>query len=246
VLDENNLPPTLPDSKRTGYTYEGKEIIAIRRQGRKPAVRNPDFYTQDQKVDACTLYAVYGDIREVTKLTDVPEKILRQWKEEPWWFEIQKTVFVEQNERLSARISNVLDKAIDQIADRLDNGDQTYNPKTGEITRKPIEARVLASLFETLSHQRRITRGEPTNITAKLTVDENLKRLEEAFKRFAQATEITGEYNAIESRKVEKDCIIEHSGIPQGEDLCEDEGEVWEENSGQTGSSGSDVEETSE
>jgi hypothetical protein len=77
-----------------------------------------------------------------------------------------------------------------EILDRLENGDQTYNPKTGEITRKPIEARVLAGLFDSLSHQRRVNRGEPTQITAKVHVDDRLKQLEEAFIRFASAKEI--------------------------------------------------------
>ena len=193
MLNDNNLPPEVSEDKFTGYHYEGKEVISVRKQGKPRKYRNPTYYDMDTKTDAVTLYCVYGDIKEVSKLTDVPESTLRQWKEEPWWAEIQKRVFVEQNERLSSQISTVLEKAIDQIADRLDNGDQTYNPKTGEITRKPIEARVLSSLFDTLAHQRRVTRGEPTAITARVGVDEQLKKLEAAFKRFSAATEIEGE-----------------------------------------------------
>lgn len=193
MLDEDNLPPATPESAHSNYFYEGKEIVTIRRQGRPKLYKNPDFYDLDTKTDAVTVYCVYGDLLEVSKLTDVPLPELKKWKEEPWWAEIQKKVFVEQNERLSAKISNVLDKTITQIADRLDNGDQTYNPKTGEITRKPIEARVLSGLFETLSHQRRLTRGEPSAITARVGVDDQLKKLEEAFTRFAAAKEIEGE-----------------------------------------------------
>ena len=193
MLDKGTVPHTIDrEDVATGYVYEGKEILAMRTgPGRPPRVRNPDYYSQDQKTDAATLYCVYGDLNEVCRFTDVPVNILRMWKEEPWWIEVQKQVFVEQNDRLSARISGVLDKAIDQIADRLDNGDTTYNPKTGEVTRKPVEAKVLASLFDTLSHQRRVTRGEPTAITAKLGTDNRLEKLEQAFIRFSNATEIT-------------------------------------------------------
>ena len=68
---------------------------------------------------------MYGDVDEVSKLTDVPVNVLREWKQEPWWVEIQRTIFVEQNDKLSTRISGVLDKALHHIVDRLDHGDQT-------------------------------------------------------------------------------------------------------------------------
>lgn len=196
----------------TGYIFEGKEITTVKKPGRPPKIRNPDFYPQQRKTDAATLYCVYGDLAEVNKFTDVPIKVLQAWRNEPWWVEIQKQVYVQQNDKLSARISSVLDKAIDQLADRLDNGDQTYNPKTGEISRKPIEAKVLASMFETLSHQRRITRGEPTAITARIGVADRLNKLEEAFIRFAKAKQIEhGEIvDAIEEGEVQEDCEPEY------------------------------------
>ena len=183
-----------PEEVFTGYQYEGKEIVAVRKVGRPPTYRkNPNYFSMSQKTDAATLYCVYGDMDEVSKLTDVPVKVLREWKQEPWWVEIQKQIYVEQNDKLSSRISGVLETAIEQIVDRLEHGDQTYNPKTGEITRKPIEAKVLTSLFDSLSHQRRVNRGEPTQITAKVQVDDRLKKLEEAFVRFANAKEINPE-----------------------------------------------------
>ena len=193
MLDKGNLPPDTLAKDKTGYFYEGSEIVTIRKQGAPRNYRSPTYFDQERKVDAATLYCVYGDFAEVSKLTDVPIKYLQQWKSEPWWAEVQKQIFDEQNSHLSARISAVLDKAIVQIADRLDNGDQTYNPKTGEITRKPIEAKTLASLFDSLSHQRRITRGEPTAISTRIGVDDRLVKLEEAFRRFAQVRTVEGE-----------------------------------------------------
>lgn len=194
MLYNGNLPPQVDiDKLDSGYKFEGKEILTINPIGRPPKIRNPDYYTIEKKTDAATLYCVYGDVNEVSKILDIPLSVLREWKEEPWWIEIQKKVFVEQNDRLSARISTVLDKAVDQISDRLDHGDTTYNPKTGEVTRKPVEARVLASLFETLSHQRRITRGEPTAISSKIGTDNRLEKLEQAFLRFSKATEIVAQ-----------------------------------------------------
>ena len=187
----NHTSSVIRAEEISGYSYEGQDIVTIRQPGAPPRYsKNPTYYTQQTKTNAATLYCVYGDVEEVSKLTDVPIPVLRAWRQEPWWVEIQKQVFVEQNEKLSAQIAAVLEKAITQITDRLENGDQTYNPKTGEITRKPIEAKVLTSLFDSLSHQRRVTRGEPTSITAKVQVDDRLKQLENAFLRFSNAVEV--------------------------------------------------------
>lgn len=220
MLDENNIPLGIPEEKYTGYHYEGKEIVGVRRNGNPKKYRNPTYFDQEKKTDAATLYCVYGDLIEVSKLTDVPIQYLRQWKEEAWWVEIQKRVFVEQNDRLSARISKVLDASIDQIADRLENGDQTYNPKTGEITRKPIEARVLAGLFESLSHQRRITRGEPTAISARVSVDDRLERLEKAFIAYSQMKTIEAD-DGNESNQSSKEIEVGEGEVcTDGQDTC--------------------------
>lgn len=180
--------------KKSGYFYQGKEIITGRSRGRPPTyVRNPKFYPQFVKVDAATLYAVYGDTAQTAELAQVPESVIRGWKQEPWWIEIQKQVYQEQNEKLAARISSVLDSTITHLEDRLERGDEKLNPKTGEIVTVKVEASVLAKMFETMSHQRRITRGEPTSISAKIGVTDRLRTLETAFLRFAQAKEINYE-----------------------------------------------------
>lgn len=188
------LPVKHSTAEPTGHFFEGQEIIAGKNMGRPPTyIRNPKFHSVDSKTDAATLYAVYGDVEQVSELTNIPQRTIREWKEEPWWVEIQKKVYCEQNENLSSRISKVLDTTITQLEERLEHGDHCIVQKTGEVIVKPVDAAVLAKMFENLSHQRRITRGEPTSITSKVGVDDRLKHLEAAFIRFSQAKEITQE-----------------------------------------------------
>mgnify|MGYP003393443050 FL=1 len=186
-------PLMIDQAKRTYYSLHNKEIVASRPRGRPKTFRNPSFQTLEVKTDAAALYCVYGDTKEVARITGLDEKLIKQWKTEPWWFEVQKQVFVEQNEKLASQLSATLTKTIEDINDRLENGDYTYNPKTGEVTRKPVEAKVVISIFDSLAHQRRITRGEPTSISQKVGVDDRLKRLEEAFINFASVKTIEGE-----------------------------------------------------
>jgi len=176
----------------SGYFLDGQEISTTPRRGRplKADYHNPNWFPQQTKIDACTLYCVYGDVDEVSKLTKVPVKFIRQWKEEPWWNEIQKKVFVEQNEKLGSRISSVLDKSLTEIEERLTNGDYLWDVRKSKLVRKPIDTKVLSNLFNNLVNRRQLIRGEPTSITNKIGVDDRLKFLAEQFEKFASAKEV--------------------------------------------------------
>ena len=180
------------DKEHSGYFLDGQEISTTPRRGRplKADHHNPNWFPQQTKIDACTLYCVYGDIDEVSKLTKVPPKFIREWKEEPWWNEIQKKVFVEQNEKLGSRISTVLDKSLLEIEERLQNGDYLWDVRKSKFVRKPIDTKVLSNLFNNLVNRRQLIRGEPTSITTKLAVDDRLRLLAEQFEKFASAKEV--------------------------------------------------------
>ena len=176
----------------SGYFLDGQEIATTPRRGRplKADHHNPSWFPQQTKIDACTMYCVYGDVDEVSKLTKVPVKYIRQWKEEPWWSEIQKKVFVEQNEKLGSRISSVLDKSLGEIEERLTNGDYLWDVRKSKLVRKPIDTKILSTLFNNLVNRRQLIRGEPTSITNKVGVDDRLKFLAEQFEKFASAKEV--------------------------------------------------------
>ena len=175
--------------KGSGYMLDGQEISLTPRRGRPLKAKHhaPEWWPQQTKVDACTFYCVYGDFDKVSELTKVPAYILRSWHQEPWWVEIQKKVYVEQNENLSARINEVLDKSLIEIKDRLENGDMFFDRKAGEFRRKPVETKTLAILFDNLTTKRQLVRGEPTSISAKIGVEDRLEQLKESFEKFAKS-----------------------------------------------------------
>ena len=198
---------------KSGYFFNNKEIIVQRSKNRGRVltkeemeqlspeqyksvvkVRNkpPKIIPKDLKIEACTLYAVLGDYNEVAKYLnhEIPINTLKQWSKEDWWVEIQKQVYVEQNDKLGATITEVLTKTLQNLLDRLEHGD-TYIDQRGKTHVKPIDAKVLAVMFSTLATQRRLTRGEPTSISVtKQTTDSKLAKLQEEFIRFSQAKEI--------------------------------------------------------
>ena len=180
--------------KDSGYFIDGKQILLHRRPGRpsKQKHHNPTWFPQDVKVEACTLYAVYGDFDIVSEKTRVPANTLRGWHQEPWWVDIQRQVYIEQNENLSSRINIVLDKSLIEIADRLENGDYYFSKVAGELRRKPVDTKTLALLFDNLTTKRQLVRGEPTSISAKIGVDDRLALLADSFEKFAKSRLIEG------------------------------------------------------
>ena len=204
IRDE--LPEDTNPDKLSGYKLDDKEIILSKKRGPGFKFNNPSYFNLEQKTDACALYCVYGDVDQVSELTGIDPKFLRQWKEEPWWSEIQKKVFVEQNEKLASRISGVLDRSLDHLVDRLDNGDYLWDVRKSKLVRKPIDTKVLSNLFNTLVHRRQLIRGEPTNITTQVAVDDRLRLLAKQFEKFANAKEVTqlqpqGEANGYTNEK---------------------------------------------
>lgn len=191
IRDE--LPIDTSEDKLSGYTLDGKEIILGKKRGPGYRISNPNYFNLEQKTDACALYCVYGDVEQVSEMTGIPAKTLREWKDEPWWKEIQKKVFVEQNEKLASRISGVLDRSLDHLVDRLDNGDYLWDVRKSKLVRKPVDTKVLANVFNTLVTRRQLIRGEPTSITSQLAVDDRLKLLAQQFEKFALAKEVEGE-----------------------------------------------------
>lgn len=189
VLDVSYKIPTT-----SGYFIDGKQISLSRRPGRpsKSPHHNPSWFPQDVKVEACTLYAVYGDFEIVSEKTRVPVATLKSWHQEPWWVDIQRQVYIEQNENLSSRINIVLDKSLVEIADRLENGDYYFTKGSQELRRKPVDTKTLALLFDNLTTKRQLVRGEPTSISAKIGVDDRLALLADSFEKFAKSRLIEG------------------------------------------------------
>ena len=188
-----NLPEDTNEDKLSGYKLDDKEIILSKKRGPGFKFNNPSYFNIEQKTDACALYCVYGDVDQVSEMTGIDPKFIRQWKDEPWWSEIQKKVFVEQNEKLASRISGVLDKSLEHLVDRLDNGDYLWDVRKSKLVRKPVDTKVLSNLFNNLITRRQLIRGEPTSITTQVAVDDRLKLLAAQFEKFALAKEVEGE-----------------------------------------------------
>lgn len=199
---------THPD-KITDYVLDGKRVTITKAEGKPPKFRNPKFWSQAKKIEACSLYCVLGDMKQVSELSKVPEKELQKWRTETWWAEVQRKIMIEQNDGLLSKINNTIEQALVMLEDRILNGDCVYLSekigKDGDLiseektVRVPVKARDLSQIFHAMSHQRNLMRGDPTQISASAaTTEEKLLLLRSHFKSFAQGNVIEGEVHQIE------------------------------------------------
>jgi len=202
--------------KVTDYKLDGKRVTLTKQDGNPNKPRratNPLFFPLEKKVEAASLYCVLGNVAEVARLAKLDEKIIRQWKEETWWADIQRKIVVEQNEGLLSKINNTIDQALVMLEDRIVNGDCVYlTEKIGKdgnliseekTVRVPVKARDLAQIFNAMSHQRNLMRGDPTQIVSQTSTETRLLQLQERFTAMSKGTVLDGECKTIEPEKEE-------------------------------------------
>lgn len=186
----------LNSDKFTGYSYEGKPITLSKRQGspiKKPRHRI-HWYPEETKIEAATLWAATRNIDTVSEYVKVSTYIIRKWQQEPWWNSVVSRVVKDHNDQLDQSLTQVIHKAAELMIDRLENGDERINFKTGERFKLPLDSRSLAVTMGIVFDKRQLLRGEATSRTEAVTSSQKLEELKEAFLKFHQATEIEGVY----------------------------------------------------
>jgi hypothetical protein len=176
-------------------TKLGVTTVARRRKNSqivKGKVRgNRKFFTDKEKMEAACAFAVTGNSRRTAEITKIAECTIRAWKQTEWWNEIQSKIVKEQDEELDTKLTKLVDKAVDQVNDRLDSGDYLYDAKNQKMVRKPINGKDLAIITAITVDKRQLLRGLPTSRTEKVSQDERLLKLAEQFKSFVGARDIT-------------------------------------------------------
>lgn len=189
-----------PAHKITDYYFEGKQIALTGQPGypTKLARHNGDWWPEAKRVEAATVFAVVRDLEKTSNLVKIPIKDLKFFQDQPWWDEYIARVVKGKNDVLDAKITEVLDQALDVIKDRLENGEVTYNAKTGEERRLPVRARDAATVAAVLFDKRQLIRGEATSRSETLSPEAKLANLKENFEKLAKSKGINANAEIIE------------------------------------------------
>lgn len=143
-------------------------------------------HTMEKKIEVISQYLVLGNLRMVSATTGVDYGLIRQWKATPWWSELEQEIKATQNIEMDTKLSKIVERSLDAVADRLEHGDHFYDQKEGVIKRKPVAMRDAARVSVDMLSKRELLRGNATDRkeTTQVGMNEQLKLLAAEFAKW--------------------------------------------------------------
>jgi transposase-like protein len=154
----------------------------------KPPGKN---WSDKVKAKAVRDYLKYGSYSEVARRNRIPGDTVREWKSKDWWKELTERYREELDVKLSSKIDDVVQKAVDEIHDRLENGEHILDSKTGEVLRIPTKARDMAAITKVLSDRQDILiKRKKVEQRDEGTLRDKLNSLAAQFSSFVKQTNV--------------------------------------------------------
>ncbi|HNU62663.1 MAG TPA: hypothetical protein PKL04_10740 [Methanofastidiosum sp.] len=152
---------------------------------KKKGAGSPGQWPESKKIELVTTFLATGSFRLACSICKVPLATANQWKRTEWFKEMVASIQAEENTQLDAKLSKIVDKSLDVVMNRLEEGDFILDSKTGTIKRVPVKMRDAKSVMTDLFDKRQLIRKQPTKITEAQTVDKRLEMLAQRFEKFA-------------------------------------------------------------
>ena len=145
-------------------------------------------FSVDDRIKAAMLYAAEGNLSKVSRDMEIGYETLKDWKCQPWWpLAVQECRDRKQDE-LDAMLSKVMFSAIEQIADRIKDGDYVAK-KDGTFERVPMKGRDLTITMGVLYDKRALIRGQATSSTVSVSHGDKLTQLAAKMEEFGKTLE---------------------------------------------------------
>jgi len=192
--------------KNVGGEWAPKKLeglVYIRKKKTKP--HEAGWWDDKKKLEAVTTYLGAGTLELTSAIINVPVQTLRSWKRTDWWKQYLEDLQYEDNLKLDTKLEKIMNKSLDAVLDRVENGDVMYDPRTGKQVRIPAKLRDVQKVTNDLIDKRQLLRK--VNVRAEkepapqVTAD-HLVQLAQAFAQFATGTK-TQSVNIIDSETVE-------------------------------------------
>lgn len=155
-------------------------------KNRKTKPHELGHWSERKHLEVVTTYLAVGSMVETSKICNVPVPTIKTWRQQIWWKELVDSIQSGENQKTDNKMSKVIDRALDIIVERLEQGDYQYDQKTGKLVKVPLKARDLERITSGLFDKRSLIRKEPAAIKAE---DLNqAERLLQLAKEFAKLT----------------------------------------------------------
>lgn len=151
-------------------------------------------HSPDVIIQCIVYYSVSGDMNYVSRCTGVPSSTIQKWRSTPWWKECLREVQKEQQQRLDAKLTKLIDLSVEKLNERIVKGDAVVSLKDGVVKGyKPVSALDLTKITCMLYEKRALLRGDPTQRIEKTPTSTILDSLAKKFQEIANGKVIEGE-----------------------------------------------------
>jgi len=188
-----------------------------------PKTRTGWLYPDSTKTDALKLWLVTGNLKQVAASMNIPYDTLKVWRGSKWWNELSQEIRTEGHLALSAKMQKIADKAMEVTLDRLENGEQVFDQKSGQTITKPVNMRDAHQVAVSFQDRALKLQNSPQDEAHQLAVHDRLAQLADAFSKMAGKTK---RLEVIEATYTElPDAIHDQreAGLQEGGELGEDQ-----------------------
>lgn len=144
------------------------------------------WWSDNKKIEVVTAFLITGKASLAAIATGVPDDTVRRWKQEPWWNELIEEIQTSSDIELDGKLQKRIEKALDLVNDRLENGDFFYDPRQGEFVRKPVNVRDGWKVASEMIDKRFLIRKFPKERVNQEGVQDILKNLAKEFADMAR------------------------------------------------------------
>ena len=148
--------------------------------------KGKEWWSDAKRIEVVTTWLALGKCPLVSACTGVPEGTIRQWRTQPWWKELELSIQTDTDQELDSKLSKRIDRALDVVLDRLENGDFMYDPKTSQFVRKPVNMKDTNRVMVDMVDKRMLIRKQPRDVQSQEAVGDILKNLAKEFEQMAK------------------------------------------------------------
>lgn len=135
-------------------------------------------YTAEEIAVGAIVFHTFGtgNITQTARHLNLDECTVRNWAKRPEWAEALADIRRNQMDALDGRMAGLMTLALDQLADRLANGDEIVLSDGGRVRRK-VSAKDAALIGGMLFDKRQVVRKTPVEVMAAANTDEKLNQI---------------------------------------------------------------------
>ena len=171
-------------------TPSTKSRKSPRTRSTNQAVARKRWYSDTQKIEAVQTYLMLGNASQTAKLLNIPLVTFNVWRYSEWWKDIEADLKSEETIVFSNRLQKIINKSIEVVEDRLENGEFVYNQKTGKLVRKPVLLKDAHKVATDLIERKQKLQRPDNYKVAEEGVAEKLEKLAKQFEQFANKTKV--------------------------------------------------------